>query len=87
MFKTTVYLERADLEVLQRLAREQRESSAQLIRRAIRVLGEKEQPRDVPSFIGCVDSGGLNLSGRVDEMLGEWARAENTRRMHRRRRR
>ena len=52
--------------------------------------GGRQRRRSPPELawlksIGCVNSCGRNLSGRAGELLGAWARKENSRRVGRRR--
>ena len=72
-FKTTVCLERAELEALRRIAKTRNESVASVVRRAIHLLAEQEAEPHRPRSLGCVNSGGLNLSRHVDEALAQWA--------------
>jgi len=77
--------------LLARLARKRRQTKSEVIRDAIGVLakqeekgGGKKRPYDlVAHLIGCVDSGGANLSQNTGEkfakLLREKARARRSR--------
>lgn len=67
MTKTTVYLPDDLKATVTRLAAERRVSEAEIIRDAIRRLGEataRPRPR-----VGIFDSGDGTIAGRVDELL------------------
>ena len=68
--KTTVYLDSETLRLIERAAREQRKSTAALIREAIKLYSEQLAPPRLKS-VGCVRSKRGDLSERVDELLKE----------------
>jgi Arc/MetJ-type ribon-helix-helix transcriptional regulator len=87
----SVRLDQKTESLLGRLARSRRQTKSEVIRDAIGVLakqeekgGAKKRPYDlVAHLIGCVDSGGANLSQNTGEkfakLLREKARARRSR--------
>jgi hypothetical protein len=68
--KTTVYLDRHTLSLIERAALEQRRSSAALIREALAVYAERLQPERLRSQ-GCVRAARRDLASKDEQLLRE----------------
>jgi len=69
--KTTVYLDADVYRRIQRLAREQDRSAAELVREAVAEYAQRRAPAPAaPRSLGAGRSGLRNLSERAEELLG-----------------
>ena len=68
--KTTVYLDADDYRRLQRLAREEHRTAAELVREAVSEYARRRAPARRPRSLGAGHSGRKDLGSRAESLLG-----------------